>query len=75
MLYAYSNLLNAHSKYSRSNISMNPSFLCPVLGFFVAPAISWRRQVLLYAHSKCLGKCSMRIQNKAGASLFYQIGA
>jgi hypothetical protein len=24
MLYAYSNLLYAHSKYSKSNVSMNP---------------------------------------------------
>ncbi len=43
--------------------------------FFLALAISWRRQVLLYAHSKCLGNRSMRIQNMAGASLFYHIGA
>jgi hypothetical protein len=31
--------------------------------------------VLLYAHSKCLGNSSMRIQNLAGAALFYNIGA
>jgi hypothetical protein len=43
--------------------------------FFLALAISWRRRVLLYAHSKCLGNCSMRIQNMAGAALFYHIGA
>jgi hypothetical protein len=30
--------------------------------------------VLLYAHSKCLGNCSIRIQNITGAALFYQIG-
>ncbi len=28
----------------------------------------------LCAHSKCLGNCSMRIQNMAGAALFYHIG-
>jgi hypothetical protein len=43
--------------------------------FFLTLAISWRRPVLLYAHSKCLGNCSMRIQNMAGAALFYHIGA
>jgi hypothetical protein len=43
--------------------------------FFLALAVSWRRQVLLYAHSKCLVNCSMRIQNMAGAALFYHIGA
>jgi hypothetical protein len=31
--------------------------------------------VLVYAHSKCLGNCSMRIQNMAGAALFYHVGA
>jgi hypothetical protein len=43
--------------------------------FCLALAISWKRQVLLYAHSKCLGNYSMRIQNMAGAALFYHIGA
>ncbi len=44
--------------------------------FFFTPAISWRRQVLLSTHSKCLGNCSMRTQNMAGAALFsYSIGA
>ncbi len=43
--------------------------------FFLALAISWRRQGLLYAHSKCLGNCSKRIQNIAGAAPFYHIGA
>ncbi len=42
--------------------------------FLLALVISLRRQVLLYAHSKCLGNCSMRIQNMAGAALFSQIG-
>jgi hypothetical protein len=41
----------------------------------LALAISLSRQVYLYAHSKCLGNCSMRIQNMAGAALFYHIGA
>ncbi len=41
----------------------------------LALAISLRRQVGLYAHSKCLGNCSMRIQNMAGAALFYHISA
>jgi hypothetical protein len=35
MLNAYSNLLYAHSKYSGSNISINPLFLCPVWRFFL----------------------------------------
>jgi hypothetical protein len=43
--------------------------------FFVTLATSWRRQVLLSAHSKCLGNYSMRIQNMAKATLFYHIGA
>ncbi len=47
----------------------------PVWHFLLALAISLRRQVYLYAHSKCLGICSMRIQNMAGAALFYYIGA
>jgi hypothetical protein len=38
--------------------------------FFIALATSLRRQVLLYGHSKCLGNCSMRIQNIAGAALY-----
>ncbi len=43
--------------------------------FFIALATSWRHQVLLYAHSKYPGNCSMRIQNMAGAALFDHIGA
>jgi hypothetical protein len=31
--------------------------------------------VNIYAHSKCIGSCSMRIQNMAGAAPFYHIGA
>ncbi len=31
--------------------------------------------MLLYAHSKGLRNCSMRIQNVAGTALFYHIGA
>jgi hypothetical protein len=51
-------------------------WLIPSLGhFFVALATSWRRQVLLYVHSKCIGNCSMCIQSMAGAALFYHIGA
>jgi hypothetical protein len=38
--------------------------------FVVALVTSWRRQVLLYAHSKHVGSCSMRIQNMARAVLF-----
>jgi hypothetical protein len=37
----------------------------PVWRIFFTLAISWRRQVLLYTHSKCLRNCSMRIQNMA----------
>ncbi len=74
MLYAYSNLLHAHSKYSGSNISMDPIKLAisrrgeshrliPSLApFLVAPATSRRCQVLLYAHSKY-----------GGASVFYHL--
>jgi hypothetical protein len=43
--------------------------------FLYALATAWRRQVLLYAHSKCLRNCSLRIQNMAGAALFFHIGA
>jgi hypothetical protein len=47
----------------------------PVWHIFFTLAISWRRQVLLYAHPKCLGNCSIRIQNLAGAARFYHTGA
>ncbi len=76
-------MLYAHSKYSESNSAWillvdtwrgESYWLSPSLAHFFL-AISWRRQVLLYAHSKCLGNCSMRIQNTAGAALFYHIGA
>jgi hypothetical protein len=39
--------------------------------FVVAQATSWRRQVLLYAHLKCLGNCLICIQNVAGVALFF----
>jgi hypothetical protein len=87
MLYAYSNLLFALSKYSRSNMSINPLFLLDNLwrgrSFWLIPSLahiflalttSWRRQVFLYAHSKCVRGCSMRIQNMARAALFYYVG-
>ncbi len=62
MLYAYSNLLYVHSKYSESNISMNPLGYVKErrilladsqfgISFFVALATS---------SAKC---CTMRIQN------------
>ncbi len=68
MLYMYSSLLNTHSKYSGSNISMNSVFqlvnssrgesywLIPNLAHFVVDLVtSWKGQVLLYAYSKCVG--------------------
>ncbi len=46
-------------------------WLIPSLDHFVlGPVISWRSQVLLYAHSKCIRSCCMCIQNIAGAALF-----
>jgi hypothetical protein len=38
--------------------------------FVLRPVISWRSQVSLYAHSKCIRSCCMCIQNIAGAALF-----
>jgi hypothetical protein len=43
--------------------------------FYIALATAWKRKVLLNAHSKYLGSCSMPIQNMAGAALFDHIGA
>jgi hypothetical protein len=73
-----------HSKYSRSKISINSVFplansrKCgsigwfPVSQFFLALVKSWRHQVLICAHSKCVGSCSMLIQtNMAAAALFF----
>ncbi len=64
--------LSAHSKHSRSNISINSLFLLanssrdgsywliPSLAhFFLAVATSWSTKMLLYAHSKCVGSCYM----------------
>jgi hypothetical protein len=59
MLYAYSNLLYAHSKYSGSNISMNPLFICPV----------WHIFLLLQKHHGGAKCCSMCIQNVSGVAL------
>ncbi len=76
MLCAHSNPLYAHSKYSRSNISIKPLFLLanswrcgsywliPNLAhFFLALATSWWRQLLLFVDSKCVRICSMHIEN------------
>jgi hypothetical protein len=77
MVCAYSNLLYAHSKYSVSNNSMNSLFLwvnsfadSQFWTFLVALAISWRRQLLLYAHSKCVELLNVF----GGAALFYHVG-
>jgi hypothetical protein len=82
--YAY-RMLYAHSKYSESssawillvNTRRGKSYWlsASLAHFLLALAISLRRQVLLYAHSTCLGNCSMRIQNMARAALFYHVGA
>jgi hypothetical protein len=71
------NLLYVHSKYSGNNINMNPLFLRLVWRIFIyiAKATSWRRQVLLYAHLKCVESSSMLIQNMEGAALFYHVSA
>ncbi len=51
-------------------------WLIPSLAHFCCCVVtSWRRQVLLYAHSKCIGSCSTSIQNMAGAALFHHVGA
>jgi hypothetical protein len=66
---------------TREQLSVNPKrgesyWLIPSLvHFFIALAKSWRRQVLLCAHSNYLGSCSMRIQSMAKAALFNHIGA
>jgi hypothetical protein len=88
MLYAYSNLLYAYSKYYESNISMNPLFLLvnsrrgepwliPSLAhiLLIYQHHGGTLKMLLYAQSKCIGSCSINIQNMAGAALFYNIGA
>ncbi len=81
MLYVYLNLLYVHSKNSRNNINKNPFVLLVNEGevnlladsqlgtFFVALVTSWRCQVLLYVHAKCVRSCSMRI-DMVGAALF-----
>ncbi len=75
----YSNLLYAHQKYSRNN----PLFLLAnsrrgrsdrtssLVHLFLSLETSWRRQVLLYVHSKCVRGCSAHIQDMAGDALFY----
>jgi hypothetical protein len=45
------------------------------MAFIYSVETSWRRQVLLNAHSKCVGSCSMLIQNMARTALFYHVGA
>jgi hypothetical protein len=84
-LYAYSNLLYAHSKYYESNISMNPLFLWVNSrrgeSSWLIPSLAYIQhhgdalKMFLYAHSKCIGSCSIHIQNMAGAALFYNVGA
>ncbi len=77
MVCAYSNLLYAHSKYSGSINSMNSLFLwvnsfadSQFCTFLVALAILWRRQLLLYAHSKWVELLNVF----SGAALFYHVG-
>jgi hypothetical protein len=41
---------------------------------FYALATSWRRQVLLYAHSKCLGNFSMHIHFYGGSCSIFSFG-
>jgi hypothetical protein len=56
---------------SQGQTNLIGGFPCSLAHFLVALATSWRRQGSLYAHSKCIGNCSMRIQNMAEAALFY----